>query len=159
MLNRLREQLDLLATDTKDPYAEIMRGLAGPRDASRLGDPLRRMILAVPDMVSWLAPGGALAVVLQLPSPVSAPVSATPYPSLEALAPIMSLVPPAELDRIATSCGLGREREWQVPLPRSKALHVALYRLNPHISPPAYCGGRSARHGGASRAAPPATCR
>jgi hypothetical protein len=40
----------------------------------------------------------------------------------------MSLVPPAELDRIATSCGFGREQAWQVDLPRGKALHVALYR-------------------------------
>jgi SAM-dependent methyltransferase len=85
---------------------------------------------AVPAMASWLAPGGVLAVVLQLPSPRSGPVSATPYPSLQTLAPIMSLVKPAELDRLATGCGLGRERQWQVALPRGKVLHVALYRRN-----------------------------
>jgi SAM-dependent methyltransferase len=83
---------------------------------------------ATAEMARWLAPGGVLSVVLQLPSGSSGPVSDTPYVSLKALAPILRLVPPAELDRLATAVGLTPEQAWRVHLPRGKAFQVALYR-------------------------------
>jgi len=82
----------------------------------------------VPEMARWLRPGGTLSVVLQLPSKESAPVSETPYTSLKALAPLLHLVPPEELERIATGCGLSLERSWRVPLPRGKAFWVGMFR-------------------------------
>ena len=54
MHRKLREHLKLLATDTKDPYAVIIRRLAGPKDAACLEDSLRRMILAMPYMLAQL---------------------------------------------------------------------------------------------------------
>jgi ubiquinone/menaquinone biosynthesis C-methylase UbiE len=86
--------------------------------------------VALPEMARWLRPGGALSVVLQLPSAESAPVSETPYQSLKALALVMRLVASEELERIATGCGLSEERSWRVPLPRGKAFWVGLFRLS-----------------------------
>ena len=44
--------------------------------------------VALGNIARCLAPGAVLVVVLQLPSPESAPVTATRYKSLELLAPI-----------------------------------------------------------------------
>jgi len=79
-------------------------------------------------MARWLAPGGVLSVVLQLPSESSAPVSRTPYPSLEFLAPVMRLVPPEVVDRLARSCLLEPISAREVPLPRGNSFWVARYR-------------------------------
>ncbi len=45
----------------------------------------------------WLRPGGILAVVLQLPSPVSGTVTRTQFEKLRSLEPIMTLVSPEHL--------------------------------------------------------------
>jgi len=54
MLRALGEQLKTLAADPKNHYASTIRRLTGPREAVRYGQPLRRMILALPLMISQL---------------------------------------------------------------------------------------------------------
>ncbi len=58
MLNALHAQLKLLAADPADPFAAIIRKLAGPRDAGGYEQPLRALILAMPAMTgqirAWL---------------------------------------------------------------------------------------------------------
>src|SRR5688572_14796333 len=54
MLKALGEQLKLLATDPQNHYASTIRGLTGPREAVRYGQPLRQMILALPPMIAQL---------------------------------------------------------------------------------------------------------
>src|SRR5690349_2313879 len=54
MLKALREQLKLLAANPKNHYTSIIRRLAGPREAVHYEQPLRRMILAMPDMIILL---------------------------------------------------------------------------------------------------------
>lgn len=80
------------------------------------------------EQARWLAPGGVLSVVLQLPSATSAPVSDTPYPSLRSLEPLMLLVPPELVDRVARASGLQALSAREVPLPRGKAFWVGCYR-------------------------------
>ncbi|MBI4424490.1 MAG: hypothetical protein HY554_12215 [Elusimicrobia bacterium] len=54
MLRALGEQLRMLAADPKNHYTSTLRLLTGPREAVRYGQPLRRMILALPDMIAQL---------------------------------------------------------------------------------------------------------
>jgi len=54
MLRALGEQLKLLAADPKNHFASTIRRLTGPREAARYGQPLRRMILAMPRMIAQL---------------------------------------------------------------------------------------------------------
>lgn len=54
MLRALGEQLKLLAADPRNHYTSTIRRLMGPREAVRYGQPLRRMILAMPDMITQL---------------------------------------------------------------------------------------------------------
>lgn len=54
MLRALGEQLKMLAADPKNHYASTIRQLTGPREAVRYGQPLRRMILALPLMIAQL---------------------------------------------------------------------------------------------------------
>jgi SAM-dependent methyltransferase len=75
-----------------------------------------------------LAPGGLFVAALQMPSPESAPVTPTPYVSLELLAPIMSLVSPADFSGLCGNTGLGLVRTQTIPLRKGKALFVGFYR-------------------------------
>jgi hypothetical protein len=52
-----------------------------------------------------LRPGGTLVAVVQLPSAVIAEITPSPYTSLGALAPVMRLVPPELLGRLAEEHG------------------------------------------------------
>lgn len=54
MLRALGEQLRLMAADPGNNFASTIRRLAGPREAARCGQPLRRMILSLPDMAAQL---------------------------------------------------------------------------------------------------------
>jgi SAM-dependent methyltransferase len=77
---------------------------------------------AMATIARLLASHGVLDVVLQLPSKLSAPVTATPYSSLQSLAPVMRLVSPGELRFAAREAGLrqtGEERT--IPLPHGKS--------------------------------------
>jgi hypothetical protein len=54
MLSELGKQLKLLAADPRNNFSSILRQLTGPREAARYGQPLRRMILALPEMITQL---------------------------------------------------------------------------------------------------------
>lgn len=54
MLNALKNQLKLMASDPKDPYTATIRELVGAREAVRYEGPLRRMILAMPSMIAQI---------------------------------------------------------------------------------------------------------
>lgn len=54
MLVALGERLKVLAGDPGNHFASAIRRLTGPREAVRYGQPLRRMILAMPAMISQL---------------------------------------------------------------------------------------------------------
>lgn len=54
MLSALGKQLKLLAADPRNNFSSIIRQLTGPREAARYGQPLRRMILALPEMIAQL---------------------------------------------------------------------------------------------------------
>ena len=73
----------------------------------------------------FLAPEGALVVVLQLPSSDSAPVTTTPYKSLERLAPVMRLVSPGEFADACVLAGLREMKTETVPLKKGKAFYVS----------------------------------
>jgi SAM-dependent methyltransferase len=83
---------------------------------------------ALPRAAGWLQPGGALSVVLQLPSPVSKMVSETPYTSLKALESIMRLVDPVAFEDLAKACDLTTARSWRVDLKLGKQFHAAVYQ-------------------------------
>ena len=79
---------------------------------------------AVPRLASWLAPGGAFSVVLQLPGGRPGP---TPVASLRAVAEAMRLVPPEELRSHAADAGLVERVAYVVRLPAGRRLFTALY--------------------------------
>lgn len=54
MLMDLRNRLRKKATDPLDDYALNIRRLTGPNEASLYEEPLRQMILALPDMVAQI---------------------------------------------------------------------------------------------------------
>ena len=54
----------------------------------------------------WLRPGGALSVVLQLPTSTGRAVSDTPYESIAALEPALTLAEPTAVRTLAARCGL-----------------------------------------------------
>jgi len=84
--------------------------------------------VALPRAASWLAPGGALSLVLQLPGgPPLMP--ATADPALQAVAERMRLVTPEEVRRITAAAGLVERRAFVVPLRAGRRLFAALYAL------------------------------
>jgi len=54
MLKALRNQLKLMAVDPNDPFTSTIRKLVGAREAVRYEGPLRRMILAMPCMITQI---------------------------------------------------------------------------------------------------------
>ncbi len=84
---------------------------------------------ALARMATWLTAGGALSIVLQLPSaeaaPVSASVIAARYP---AIGESMRLVDPIALETAARELGLVPEARERLPLPGGKAFLAARYR-------------------------------
>jgi SAM-dependent methyltransferase len=79
--------------------------------------------------VEWLAPGGVLSVVLQLPGGGHGNVTPTEFTSLERLDPVMRLVPPGEIDRLAAAAGFSPLESRVETLESGKQFHVAAYRL------------------------------
>jgi ubiquinone/menaquinone biosynthesis C-methylase UbiE len=84
--------------------------------------------VALCNIARCLASGAILVAVLQLPSPESAPVTATPYKSLKLLAPIMNLVSPSEFSRMCNSLGLQQVKTDSILLKKGKAFFVGFYR-------------------------------
>ncbi len=84
--------------------------------------------VAIPRIASWLAPGGALAVVLQIPATGTAGAAEVVAPaSVRAVADVARLVPPEELRRLAAEESLVERRAFVVPLPTGRRLFAALY--------------------------------
>ncbi|GEJ56886.1 class I SAM-dependent methyltransferase [Anaeromyxobacter diazotrophicus] len=80
----------------------------------------------LPRAASWLAPGGALSVVLRLPG--GDPVPAQPgAAALREAVEQTRLVPPEELRQLAAASGLAERRAFVVPLPGGRRLFTALY--------------------------------
>jgi ubiquinone/menaquinone biosynthesis C-methylase UbiE len=95
--------------------------------------------VALGNIARCLAPGAVLVVVLQLPSPESAPVTATRYKSLELLAPILNLVSPSEFSRMCSTFGLQQIKTDSIPLKKGKAFFVGFYRKDTELSVPPDC--------------------
>jgi SAM-dependent methyltransferase len=79
-------------------------------------------------VIRFLARGGFLSVILQLPHDDLPAVSASPYESLKVLAGVMNLVPPALLESGARTHGLSTRMERRVVLPSGKAFHEFLFQ-------------------------------
>jgi len=78
---------------------------------------------------SLLTEDGALAVVLQLPSPTLPEVSASPYQSLNRLASAIRFVDPQSLHGVLVAGGLARIASEQCNLESGKSFYYACYRL------------------------------
>ncbi|NLC71486.1 MAG: class I SAM-dependent methyltransferase [Desulfuromonadaceae bacterium] len=85
-------------------------------------------------------PQGVLASVLQLPSGTAAAVSPSPFTSLQALAPVMHLVTPADLLAHAKEAGFVPLSAKKIALPSGKKFAVQVFQLpageNVPIRPP-----------------------
>jgi len=79
-------------------------------------------------IASWLAPGGALLAVLQLPAAGGAGAVPSRHASIAAVAGSMRLVPPAELERSLTGAGLLVRKAYELPVAHGRRFHVALFQ-------------------------------
>lgn len=84
--------------------------------------------IVVDRLVSWLSPGGVLSAVLQIESSGHESVTPTAFRSLERLGPVMRLVSPAKLGRLAARAGLECEESCVETLESGKRFHVGVYR-------------------------------
>ncbi|MBF0528832.1 MAG: methyltransferase domain-containing protein [Deltaproteobacteria bacterium] len=73
-------------------------------------------------------PGGHLVSVFQKPSAHEHAVSPSPYLSLQKLAPLMRIIPPAELTQCAASFGFTLESEKTLVLNSGKEFAIQVYR-------------------------------
>ncbi len=121
-------ETDITAPDFKiDPVAMVFAGLVFE---------YVDVVSAMKNIARCLSPGGIFLSVLQLPSPVSAPVTPTRYKSLELLASIMNLVPPFEFTDICADVGLQKIKTDTVPLEKGKAFFVGFYQKDTVTSVP-----------------------
>lgn len=72
--------------------------------------------------------GGRLVALLQQPSATMHAVSPSPYTSIQLLCPVMRLVPPADMESCAASCGFQLESTRSVVLESGKAFVIQVYR-------------------------------
>jgi hypothetical protein len=77
---------------------------------------------------SLVAPGGHLAVVLQLPSSVQADVSPTQFKTMLSLAEQFHLVDPAHLQQSLESLGLKLQHQTRRALPSGKAFWLGIFQ-------------------------------
>jgi SAM-dependent methyltransferase len=80
----------------------------------------------LPRIAGWLAPGGVLSVVLQLPGGDAA-ISATEFTSLQTLSGLMALVSPDRLRDLAANAGLAEMSAHRIPLARGKSFWAATF--------------------------------
>ena len=80
---------------------------------------------AVERFARWLAPGGACAVVLQLPSAEGAPAPASP--ALREVASRMRLVAPAEAREMFERQGMTQRSAYELPLSQGRRAFVGLF--------------------------------
>ncbi len=79
-------------------------------------------------IASWLAPGGALLSVLQLPGAGGAGAVKSRHTSIQAVAESMRLVPPTELERDLARAGLVARRAYELPVAHGRRFHVCLFQ-------------------------------
>jgi SAM-dependent methyltransferase len=79
----------------------------------------------------WLRPGGWLVSVLQLPAKGHGKVSATPFEGVRVLEPIIHLLNPEDLKKLAASKGLGLVQENIEVAAAGKEFHVATFIREP----------------------------
>jgi hypothetical protein len=84
--------------------------------------------VVLPRMRTWLQDGGVLATMVQLPSETLAEVSPTPYASIQALAPVMRLVPPSQVSAAAARSRLAPIAAYDKATPSGKRFQVQLFR-------------------------------
>jgi SAM-dependent methyltransferase len=82
--------------------------------------------LVLPRIAGWLAPGGVLSVVLQLPGG-DATISDTGFASLHALSALFRLVSPDELRAHAAGSGLVEQSATAIAVARGKSLWAATF--------------------------------
>jgi SAM-dependent methyltransferase len=80
----------------------------------------------LPRIAGWLAPGGTLSAVIQLPGGDAA-ISKTGFASLQSLSGLMALVPPDRLRTMAARAGLTEMSSRQIPLARGKSFWAATF--------------------------------
>lgn len=78
---------------------------------------------------SLLTAGGVLGTVVQLPGPAACPVTPSPFSSLQALAPVMRLVPPEELKDLAGTAGYRQIARRRWPSPGGKQFEAQAFRV------------------------------
>lgn len=76
---------------------------------------------------SLVAPGGHLAVVLQLASPIEAEVSPTQFEAMRSLSVNFQLVDPARLQEVLKSIGLDLRHQTRCELPAGKAFWLGIF--------------------------------
>lgn len=57
MLQAFKTQLLIMARDPHDPFLATVRKIVGPREAVHFAAPLRKMVLALPDMIEGIRSG------------------------------------------------------------------------------------------------------
>ena len=77
--------------------------------------------------ISLVAPGGALSIVLQLPSESTGGVSPTPFASIRNLADHFALIDPASLREELQRRGIGLEHQTRRELPGDKAFWMGIF--------------------------------
>jgi SAM-dependent methyltransferase len=82
--------------------------------------------IVVPRIAGWLAPGGVLSVVLQLPGG-DATISDTGFASLRTLSALLRLVQPDRLRDLAARAGLVELSAAAIPIARGKSLWAATF--------------------------------
>jgi len=78
--------------------------------------------------ISLVGPGGALSVVLQLPSDSTEAVSSTPFASMRNLSAHFSFVNPSDLRQTLERCGFPLTHETRTALPAGKAFWMGIFR-------------------------------
>jgi hypothetical protein len=73
-------------------------------------------------------PGGTLATVVQLPHRDHEAISPSPYKSLDLLAPVMRLIAPADLSRLATAAGFHALGSESIELVSGKQFSLQIFQ-------------------------------
>jgi SAM-dependent methyltransferase len=73
-------------------------------------------------------PAGMLATVVQLPHRDHGAISPSPYKSLDLLAPVMRLIAPADLSRLATAAGFHAVDSESIELPSGKQFSLQTFQ-------------------------------
>jgi SAM-dependent methyltransferase len=79
-------------------------------------------------IAAWLAPGGALVSVLQLPAPDGRKSEPSPFPGIRAVAEAMRLVAPAELEGHLGAAGMTLRASFEVPVAHGRRLYVGHFQ-------------------------------